>query len=259
MNTAGHYIPLGLIIENHGPGVAREISLTHPVNNTPGELLLLGWEQNNGILPIAGDSISIDSLAPGQSRSFIWWFKGNAPALIDSFHFNTLHEDPFKHPDTALLSVSGQLPLYRLVQAYDELDDNQSDFLINSHCDSLHWPDSLILSQGLHFPVYAADSLKFNTSPWDADSLLIFSLFPAQEGWNYFRTAHPGLNGQAKVLSVKRMEDALELPARNVWLSSLRKPKPRTQRLSITCIFWITALRTSLCLTKLYLPNTIMN
>ena len=221
LNTGGHYVPLGLIIENHGPGVAREISLTHPVNNTPGELLLLGWEQNNGILPIAGDSISIDSLAPGQSRSFIWWFKGNAPALIDSFHFNTLHEDPFKHPDTALLSVSGQLPLYRLVQAYDELDDNQSDFLINSHCDSLHWPDSLILSQGLHFPVYAADSLKFNTSPWDADSLLIFSLFPAQEGWNYFRTAHPGLNGQAKVLSVKRMEDALELPARNVWLSSL--------------------------------------
>lgn len=221
-STTEHYVPLGLIIENRGSGTAREISLAHPVNNTPGGLSLLpGWEHNNNnMLPISGDSILIDSLAPGQSRSFIWWFKGNAPALIDSFHFNTLHEDPFKHPDTALLTVTELHPLYRLVQAYDELDDNQSDFLVNSRRDSLHWPDSLILSQGLHFPVYAADSLNFIISPWDADSLLIFNLFPAHEGWNYFRTAHPGLDGHAKVVSVKRMEDDMELPARNVWLSS---------------------------------------
>ncbi len=220
-NIAEHYIPLGLIIENRGPGIARQISLTHPVNIAPDESFLLqGWEQNYSMLSVSGDNILIDSLAPGQSRSFLWWFKGNASALIENFQFNTLHEDPFKHPDSAMLAVSNLFSLYRVVQAYNDQEDNQSDFLIISSLDSLHWPDSLIFSQGLHFPVYAADSLLFDINPWDADSLLVFSLFPAQEGWNYFRVTHPGLNSQARVLSVKRLGDALELPARNVWLSS---------------------------------------
>ncbi|MDD3430640.1 MAG: T9SS type A sorting domain-containing protein [Bacteroidales bacterium] len=220
-NTSGYYLPLGLIIENPGPGTAYQISLDHPSGNATAEPTQLeGWEQNKVMLPISGDSILIDSLAPGQSRSFLWWFKGSSAIVMDDFEFNSVHEDPFKHPDTPLLTVTGILPLYSLVEAYNELDDNQSDFLIDARPDSLHWPDSIILSQGLHFPVYAADSLQFDISPWDADSLLIFSLFPAQEGWNYFRAAHPGLKTQAKVLSVKRLGEELNLPARNVWLSS---------------------------------------
>ena len=221
LNMYEHYIPLGLMFKNQGPGIARNISLTHPANNPAiGALQLCGWEQNNILQPIPADSILIDSLAPGQCRSFLWWFKSNAPAIVEDLEFSTLHEDPFKHPDTALLSVSGLLSLYRLVEAYNELDDNQCDFLIKGRLDSLPGPDSLILSQGLRYPVYTADSLQFDISPWDADSLLVFSIFPAQEGWNYFRAEHPGLNAQAKVLSVKRLGDALELPARNVWLSS---------------------------------------
>lgn len=222
--SLGSVVPLGMMIRNQGSGVAARLSLTHPRTEQPGNSLSLwAWEANNQLRPLAGDSILIDSLLPGEARSFLWCFTGAESLVVEDLLFNSLHEDPFKHPDSAMLQLSGLFPLYRLVEAYNELNDQQADFLIKSHRDS-EGPDSLILSQGLSFPVFQADSLHFLNHARNTDSLHL-SLFPSAPGWNYFKAKHPDLNAQAEVLSVKRLEDAQHLPAQNVWLSSENSPE----------------------------------
>lgn len=212
---------LGVMVENRGAGIAKNLSITSGqpeiVENEKGLFI----DFNIIATEVAGQNLSpgltaaFGDLNPGEIKVGQWLMTSTLQGLFLNYTADFQHLDDLGSERLSLIEDVSIFETIRAVRALGPLDDGLPDFLVNATFDVLDLPDEIHLSNGTVEPV-AASRVATTTEP-AADQLSVpLTTSGLGAGWGYLRVPDPG-DGAFRLVSCVR-SDGLAIPLDvNIW------------------------------------------
>ena len=220
---------LGVIIQNKGAGVARNVLLQSAepqiLDNERG--LNVDFEIThtsfNGQERLSGmKDVNFGNIASNSASVAEWWFSSSLLGHFTSYESHVIHNNSYGNPELSLVSSMRVHELLKTVYAYGNLDDGINDFLVNDTPDPEDIPDSLYFSDGSVTGVVRSSGVSADGWVTPEDTVIILSLLPSSIGWNYDKLNDPGRD-EYELISCTR-EDGQIIPLMNVWQTYVTLP-----------------------------------
>ena len=212
---------LGMLIQNHGAGTARDLRITSGqpqiVENEKGLLidfrLIASEVGGESITPSL--TVNLGDIAPGASTVARWLFTSTLQGLFIDYAASFEHLDGLGNPRLSLIDSVDIHEMIQIVRA--PIDDPLPSFLVNDVPDDEDLPDTLYRNDGTVHPVAVLRTATTDGAP-DPTNLTIRleAPFPAN-AYAYLRVPDPqGVAGprQYNLVAVSR-EGGATLPPDN--------------------------------------------
>ena len=221
---------LAVMVENHGYGVARDfkISSAQPeiVENEKGLLIdfnIVGSNLQGNPKQLGLTNINFGDINPLKTIIGQWYFTSSLLGKFVSYDAKVVHKNSYGNKDLSLIQSVQLHELTKSIEAYGELEDGISDFLVNDVFDVNDKPDIIYFSQGKKTAkVSQAISGSFNLPLSGSTFTNILTITPSESGYNYISLPDPG-NKLYEIVSVVR-NDGQVIPNKNVWLTNVTLP-----------------------------------
>ncbi len=208
---------LGLLVDNTGLGIAKNLSITsaQPTITKNDKGLLAGFQLiasqvgNQQVTP--SFTVKLGDIAAGGSAVALWYLTSSLQGDFLNFQAGYRHVDDLGNPRTSLVEGIETHDLSHVVRIETPQDDEIPDFLANDQPDSDRLPDTLYSSDGTISPVAAVTS---GIATVQAATATVNSTMPS--GWSYLRINDP-FNGQSSLISVQRSDGKSIRVPENAW------------------------------------------
>ncbi len=216
---------LGLLVENNGGGVARDLTITSSqpeiIENERGLLIdfdIIGSEVNNDSRQ-PSLTVTFDDILPSGSAVARWLLtatlQGEFVAYTASFEHVPPFDGSFNDPEFSLINSVDIFGLIHIVRDPAPGADNLFDFLTDDFPDVESLADRLHQSQGGVAPVVAHSSA---TVVVDEDNLEAMVTVPAPSGHVYVRIDDP-FDAAYPLASVQRTDGQPIMLGWNAWIT----------------------------------------
>jgi hypothetical protein len=216
---------LGLLMQNRGAGVARNVRIAAAepkiTDNDRGLVIdfdLIGT-QVGGQAASPSLNITLGDIVPGGSQVARWLFLSSLQGEFTSFDAEFVSLNGFNTPEFSLIDSIDIFELDHIVRAgaYGgtgaQPDDGLFDFLTNEIPDLADLPDRLRQSTGAIDSVTARSGI---TATVARDMVTAFVDVPMGVGWTYARITDP-FDGAFPLQEVERSDGKVLLPNLNAW------------------------------------------
>jgi len=218
---------LAVMVQNHGAGAARNLSITSAqpeiVENEKG--LLIDFEII--ATQVAGENLTpsltadFGNVAPGATEIATWYMTSTVQGQFIEYAATFEHLDALGDPRLSLIK---SVEIHELIHVVRADGDGLPDFLANDVPDFTQvpgadeWfhdlPDTLHLSDGRVEPVALVTEAAAD-GPATPTDLVVQLTVDMAEGWDYVRMSDPG-GSQFLLVQVQRSDGTL-LPVDNFW------------------------------------------
>jgi len=212
---------LGVMIENRGNGLARNLSITSGqpkiVENVKGLLIdfkIVATE-------VAGRSLtpsltaSFGDLEPHRTAIGRWYLKSTLQGLFLDYQATLEHDDRFGERGASVFEGVEIHELIHQVEALGPFADGKPDFLVNDEPDDEDLPDTVHLSDATTAPVTVVRAATHDGAP-TADDLVVELTAPLPAGFAYLRVPEPG-DGRFRLTGVRRSDGRDLAVSLNAW------------------------------------------
>ncbi len=213
---------LAVMINNKGAGTAKNLKLESAepliVENEKGlqiDFEIIGSNLSGKPVQLGLKNISFGNIEGGKVAVGQWWFTSSLLGHFISYETTVNHLDSYGNRDLSLVSGIEIHELIHSISVYGTGYDSINDFLVNDIPDARDYPDMLYFSTGTKAIVHVADTSVIDGPVTVMDTIVIMTVTPSAEGWNYTRLDDPA-DGLYQILSVTR-EDGQEIPLDNIW------------------------------------------
>lgn len=214
---------LGMIVENHGAGTARNVRITSGqpriVDNDKGLLidfqLIASEVAGQNLTPSL--TVNLGDIPPGANAIAKWLFTSSLQGLFIDYQATFEHLDGLGNPRLSLVDAVEIHEMIRVVRA--PLGDALPDFLVNDVPDDEDLPDTVYLSDGSVQPVAVVRSATVNVAPSATNLTVQFDAPLPSTGFGYLRVPDPqGATGARRyqLVGVSRLGGAALSPE-NFW------------------------------------------
>ncbi|MBM3883698.1 MAG: cadherin repeat domain-containing protein [Verrucomicrobia bacterium] len=212
---------LGVMIENRGNGLARNLSITSGqpkiVENVKGLLI----DFNIVATEVAGRSLtpsltaSFGDLEPHRTAIGRWYLKSTLQGLFLDYQATLEHDDRFGERGASVFEGVEIHELIHQVEALGPFADGKPDFLVNDEPDDEDLPDTVHLSDATTAPVTVVRAATHDGAP-TADDLVVELTAPLPAGFAYLRVPEPG-DGRFRLTGVRRSDGRDLALGLNAW------------------------------------------
>ena len=221
---------LGVIINNKGAGVAKNVTLetAEPeiIDNDKGlaiDFAMYGASFNGSPRQLGLMEIPFGNIDGGHTAVGEWLFTSTLLGHFVSYEAHVIHNSSYGNPDLSLVSHLDIHELIHPIYAYGNLDDGINDFLVNDNADAYDMPDSIYFSHGGRTAVGIVDNISYDHVVAPLDTIVTLTINPSRVGWNYGVTDDPGMD-KYDLVSCTRNGDNQIIPLNNVWQTFVTIP-----------------------------------
>ncbi len=215
---------LGMLLENHGWGTARNLRITsgQPQIVEKEQGLLIDFDliatqvDDQNLTP--SFTASFGNVLPGERRVAQWLMVSTLQGQFTEYEASFEHLDGLGDPRVSLIKSAEVFQLIRSVLATDPGADTLPDFLTNEweDPDFQALPDTLHLSDGRVETVTWMTEAAFDAVPTVENLQVTLTVDPSQvSGFRYLRADDPS-DGLFRLVRVQR-SDGVDLPVQNFW------------------------------------------
>jgi hypothetical protein len=212
---------LGVMVENRGNGVARNMSITSAqpeiVENVKGLLIdftIIATE-------VAGKNLTpsltatFGDIAPHDTAIGRWFLKSTLQGLFIDYKATLEHDDRFGERGASVFEGVEIHEMIHQVEALGTFADNKPDFLVNDEPDDEDLPDTVHLSDATKAPVTVVRSGTPDGAP-TANDLEVVLTAPLPAGFAYLRIPDPA-DGTFRLTGVRRSDGRQLAVGINAW------------------------------------------
>jgi len=211
-----------VMIHNKGAGTAQNVLIESAqpeiIENEKGlqiDFEIIGSNLGGKPVQLGLYDVLFGDIEGGKIGIGQWWFTSSLLGHFKSYEASVNHLDSYGNQDLSLIGGVEVHELIHSISVYGAGYDTINDFLVNDIPDAKDYPDMLYFSTGSKTIVHVADTSVTDGSVTVTDTIVIMTVTPSAEGWNYTRLDDPA-DGLYQILSVTR-EDGQEIPLDNIW------------------------------------------
>ncbi len=214
---------LGVMVENTGGGIARDLSITSGqpeiIENEKGLLIdfeIIGSEVDGRSFTPSLEA-DFGQLVPGEIKIGRWLMTSSLHGHFRSFSAQFEHLDGLGNESLSLIESVEIHEMVRQVEVTGAKADGKPDFLTNDVADILKLPDTIHLSDGSTATVAVSTEATVGT-PTETNLTIQIQNTGLGSGFGYLRIDDPA-DGRFRLLSCRR-SDGQEIPlSSNVWVT----------------------------------------
>ncbi len=218
---------LSLMITNDGFGEAKSVKVESMqpriVDNEKGlaiDFEMIGSNFNNEPKQLGLLEVDFGTIAPKSSTIGQWYFTSSLIGHFVRYDIEVNHKSSFSNTNLSLIKGAYIHELVKSVKAYQEGNDEISDFLVNDIADSKDTPDRLFFSNGSSEEVVAAESVTYSNVISATNRTTEITINPSTTAWNYGKLEDPG-GKFYRLVSIVRNADGQHIPLENFWQTNV--------------------------------------
>lgn len=215
---------LGVMVVNHGKGVARNFSITSAQPKIVENLRGLLIDFNIIATEVSGKSLTpsltadFGDVGPGETAIGRWLLKSSLQGLFVDYSATLEHSDQFGQRGASVFEGVEIHELIHQVEAGGTFADGKPDFLVNDVPDEDDLPDTLHFSDGTSTAPVTVVRDSGVSGPVDNDHLVVQLTAPLPQSWAYLLVPDPG-NGTFRLTGVKRSDGTSVPVGVNAWVT----------------------------------------
>ena len=183
---------LGVMINNVGYGDAKNVMLSTAqpkiIENKKGLLIdfkIIGSSLNGLDCQLGSEKINFGTIPAKNTSVGVWWLTSSLMGLFTDYEASVTHKSSYGNSYLSLIDTVRIHELIHVARDYKNTD-TIPDFLVNDKNDAHHTPDILYLSNGTTENVVTANDAFFDETPLtESDTVILLTVEPSKEGWNY--------------------------------------------------------------------------